>query len=216
MGRLLNPSGDKVPPEELYDACRVMAKYVDWKGELSWDFNALHEGLIDPEFDRLIDSYLSDVMVNSAAHKGWKIPETTLIYPWVARKFPYAKYIHWIRDPRDSITGPHNTDDLSRFGVAYPETQNERERRAISWFYQYEIMKATPRPKQRIVVRFEDFVMKQEETLCRLEDFLGISLGRIVVREESIGRYKQDSEQTYFDFFKEAMGAHGYDTIDGA
>ena len=38
MGRLLNPSGDKVPPEAMYDACRVMAEYVKWKGGLSWIF----------------------------------------------------------------------------------------------------------------------------------------------------------------------------------
>ncbi|MCY4605170.1 MAG: hypothetical protein OXE49_13140, partial [Gemmatimonadetes bacterium] len=37
MGNTLNRSGDKVPPHALYDACRVMAKYVKWKGGLEWD-----------------------------------------------------------------------------------------------------------------------------------------------------------------------------------
>ncbi|MBT5830257.1 MAG: hypothetical protein HOH77_08685, partial [Candidatus Latescibacteria bacterium] len=35
MGRTINTSGDKVPPGDLYDACRVMAKYVKWNGDLS-------------------------------------------------------------------------------------------------------------------------------------------------------------------------------------
>ena len=38
MGHTLNRSGDKVPPHALYAACRVMAKYVKWKGGLEWGF----------------------------------------------------------------------------------------------------------------------------------------------------------------------------------
>ena len=32
MGSQLNPSGDKIPPFAMYDACRVMAQYVKWEG----------------------------------------------------------------------------------------------------------------------------------------------------------------------------------------
>ena len=35
MGNALNRSGDKMPPQKLYDACRVMAQYVEWKGAWS-------------------------------------------------------------------------------------------------------------------------------------------------------------------------------------
>ena len=101
MGSCLNPSGDKIPPHALYDACRVMARYVTWKGGLSWDFDALFTMPIDAAFERLIDVYLSDILQNPASHKGWKIPETTLVYPWIVRLFPEIRFIHWIRDPRD-------------------------------------------------------------------------------------------------------------------
>ena len=210
MGRLLNRSGDKVPPEAMYEACRVMARRVNWLGELSWDFSESVDGQIDPEFDRLIDSYLEDVLADSSEQKGWKIPETTLVYPWIARRFPEAKYIHWIRDPRDSIIGPHNTDDLADFGIRYPATDDVRRRRAISWYYQYQIMKATPNPRNLITIRFEDFVERQEDTLERLEVFLGIPLARIVVRREPVGRWRADREQHYFDFFEAAMADQGY------
>ena len=60
MGHTLNRSGDKVPPHKLYDACRVMAKYVTWKGGMAWDFDALHSMDIDPEFEDLINAYLSE------------------------------------------------------------------------------------------------------------------------------------------------------------
>jgi hypothetical protein len=210
MGNTINPSGDKVPPQALYEACRAMGRYVEWRGGLEWGFEKLHTLEIDPEFTRLVNEYLADVLNRKAEHKGWKLPETTLIYPWIVRLFPEIKYIHWIRDPRDCIIGPHKTDDLADFGIEYPRTDDVRRRRAISWKYQYELMKATPRPENCLLVRFEDFVLKQEETLGRLEDFLGIPLARIVVRRDSIGRWQTDPGPHTFDFFQEAMEENGY------
>ena len=105
MGSKLNRSGDKLPPQAMYDACRVLAKYVKLNGDLSWDFEQLHKMEIDPEFKELINTYLADVLADKSTHRGWKIPETTLAYPWIIRMFPDIKYIHWIRDPRDCILG---------------------------------------------------------------------------------------------------------------
>ncbi len=161
MGDTLNKSGDLLPPEEMYEACRVMAKYVKHKGGLQWDFAKLHTMKIDSRFTKLIESYLSSVLSSPAIRKGWKIPETTLIFPWIVRMFPDAYYINWVRDPRDSILGEHLTDDLSDFGVAYDKTNDIRLRRAISWKYQVEIVRATPKPKRWLTVKFEDFVTKQ-------------------------------------------------------
>lgn len=70
MGQLLNSSGDKMPPQAVYDACKVVAKHVRWNGDLSWDFSDLLAGEIDPEWDRLIDSYLADVLQNGSPHRG--------------------------------------------------------------------------------------------------------------------------------------------------
>ena len=212
MGSCLNPSGDKIPPHALYDACRVMARYVTWKGGLSWDFDALFTMPIDAAFERLIHVYLSDILKNPASHKGWKIPETTLVYPWIVRLFPEIRFIHWIRDPRDCILGAHKTDDLRKFGVSYPPTLDVYKMRAISWFYQYQLMQATPKPKHVIHIRFEDFILKQEETLKRLEAFLGIPLGRIVVRPDAVARWKQETDTSRYDFefLHEAIVDNGY------
>ena len=199
-----------MPPQEMYDACKVIAKYVKWNGDLTWNFAHLSTCDIDPEWDRLIESYLKDVLKDKSKDKGWKIPETTLSYPWIIRKFPEAKYIHWIRDPRDSILSRHRTDDLADFDIRCPKAEDIRERRAISWYYQYKLMKDTPLPENVITVRFEDFVINQEETLQRLEEFLGIPLARIIVRTAPIGRWKTDTEKHDFDFFSEAMADQGY------
>lgn len=211
MGAELNKSGDLVPPQDMYDACRVLARHVKWLGELQWDFDALHSGTIDPDFERLINRYLTSVLESPAEHTGWKIPETTLVFPWVHRMFPDIKYVHWVRDPRDSILGAHRTDDLSDFGIDCPRTDNVRRRRAISWKYQDDLIRTTPRPRHWIKVRFEDFVLDPDRTLARLEEFLGIPLARIPVRPEAVGRWKTDNDVHDFDFFATAMEDHGYD-----
>ena len=43
------------------------------------------------------------------------------------------------------------------------EQDDSLMKRAISWKYQRDIVRATPAPKKRIEVRFEDFVLKNEE-----------------------------------------------------
>jgi hypothetical protein len=211
MGNMLNASGDLLPPQSMYEACRVIARYVEWQGGLEWDFSKLHTMDIPTEFTDLLDDYLKSVFSSKDTYRGWKIPETTLIFPWIVRLYPDIKYIYWVRNPRDCILGRHITDDLRTFGINYPETENDRMRRAISWKYQYDIMKATPRPANVIEVRFEDFVLTQEETLKRLEKFLGIPLARIIVRTDSIGRYETDNGVNYFDFFEPAMHEYGYE-----
>ncbi len=210
MGSMLNASGDLLPPQAMYEACRVIARYVKWEGGLNWDFSALHTVDIPTEFTDLLHEYLKSVLNSDSKYRGWKIPETTLIYPWLVRLYPDIRYIFWIRNPRDCILGHHLTDDISKFGIEYPRTDDLRLSRAISWKYQLDIVKATPRPAHWIEVRFEDFVLKQEETLKRLEDFLGIPLARIIVRRDSIERYKEDTGVNYFDFFEKSMREYGY------
>jgi len=211
MGAPLNKSWDLIPPTDMYEACRVLARHVVWRGGLEWDWSRLGEMEIPAEFTALIRSFLRSVLDSPADRAGWKIPETTLVYPWIQRMFPDMRYIFWVRNPRDCILGGHVTDDLGRFGVPYPPTEDERLRRAISWKYQYDLVRATPRPRHWIEVRFEDFVLDQERTLARVEEFLGLKLARIAVKPEAVARYKSDPGPSYFDFLAPAMQAHGYE-----
>lgn len=211
MGAECNESGDLIPPGEMYEACRVMSRHVRYLGGMKWDFSELFTAPIDLEFERLIRRYLHSVLAYEGSPKGWKIPETTLVYPWIVRMFPDIRYIFWVRDPRDSILGRHVTDDLATFRVPYERTDDEQRRRAISWKYQAELFRATPPPKHMVKVRFEDFVLDQETTLQRLEQYLGFPLARIAVRPESVGRWRNQPEERYnFDFLKEEIARFGY------
>ena len=250
MGEPLNKSGDLIPPEQMYEACRVLARHVLWRGGLEWDWSALQGMDIPAEFIDLIHGYLASVLNHPAGHRGWKIPETTLVFPWIARLFPGIKYIYWIRNPRDCIIGRHKTDDLRDFGIEYPDpqallpagsgeqpptdppadaasadepsstvdeqllVQEVRLRRAISWKYQYDLVKATPKPEHWLEVRFEDFVLRQEETLARLEAYLGFKLARVPVQVETVGRWRQDEGVNYYDFLALAMAEYGYETFE--
>jgi hypothetical protein len=211
MGEPLNGSGDLLPPQDMYEACRVLAPFVQWQGGLEWDWSALHTMEIPAAFTQLIQRYLTTVLSSPNENKGWKIPETTLVFPWITRMFPEIKYIYWIRNPRDCILGRHLTDDLNDFGIPYPATPDERLRRAISWKYQYDLVQQMTRPKYWLEVRFEDFILDQAATLARLEQFLGIPLAKIEVRPETVNRWKEDEGPNYYDFFEPAMRKYGYE-----
>ena len=211
MGGQLNVSGDLIPPGDMYEACRVFGSYVKYLGNMEWDFSKVISMEPVPEFKRLIESFLHTVLESDSENKGWKIPETTLCFPWIAKMFPEIKYIHWVRDPRDCVLNSHVTDDMSRFGIEYDKTDNVILRRAISWKYQRELVKATPKPKFNHYVRFEDMVFDQDKVLAELSEYLGIPLAKIEMRPDSVGRWKTTNEICMFDFFKEDMLECGYE-----
>ena len=211
MGESLNVSGDLVPAKALYTASRIIATHVRWLGGVEWDWSDLHSMPIPEDFTAAVHEYLAGTLASTAELRGWKLPETTLCFPWIRRMFPDIRYIYWIRNPRDCILGGHLTDDLRKWGVEYPSTENHRLRRAYSWIYQHNLVKSVPRPDHWIEVRFEDFVLDQERTLKRIEDYLGIPLARIPVRLDAVGRHAHRSEQSYFEFFEPAMREYGYE-----
>ena len=177
MGRC-NDSGDLVPGNAMYAACHLFARQRDFKG-----------------FVALIELYLETILDSEAEHKGFKIPEASLVYPWLVRMYPDAYYIHWVRDPRDCILAWHQTDNLSDFGLDFPEYENVQLRRVVSWQYQYNLVMDTRKPKHFIRVSFEDFVLQQDRELERLREFLGFELEKIPVHTEPVGRWRRNEPE---------------------
>lgn len=210
MGKRVNDSGDLVPAKDMYRACSIISRAIPWQGGLEWDFGPVQKMPIPEKFTRLVMRYLKSVLASPAQCRGWKIPETTLCYPWITRLFPDIHYIFWVRDPRDCIIGSHMTDDLSQFGIECPQTEDPYLRRAISWKFQNDVVEATPLPRHWIKVRLEDFVRHQDRELARLEEYLGFKLARIPVNHDVVGRYKRPPELVLPEFLEPAMLAHGY------
>ena len=211
MGTTQNLSGDLLPPEPLYEACCVFSRRIKYQSNFQWDFSGVLEGEIDPEFRRLVETYLKDIIASPAVRKGWKLPETTLIFPWIARMYPDAYYIHWVRDPRDCILSEHLTDRLSRFGIPCDDPSEVQLARAISWKYQADLIRATPRPRHFLSLRFEDFVLDQDSTLEKLTQFLGVPMVKIAIKPDAVGRWKNQPPVVNLEFLKEEMARLGYD-----
>ncbi len=203
-------SADLVPADDMYAACRIIARYIPWRGGLSWDFGPVQTMPIPAEFRHLVESYLTSVLADPGPRTGWKLPETTLCYPWISRLFPDIRYIFWVRNPRDCIVNGHVTDDLRDFGIEYPRTDDPYLRRAISWKYQDDLVAATPRPRHWITMRMEDFVEHQDREVSRLENYLGFALERIAVHGDSVDRHKRVPGVPFPDFLEPAMRKYGY------
>ena len=213
MGEVLNVSGDLIPPDPMYQACVHFGRHVKYKSDLEWDFSGVLSREPTEDFVTNLNRYLNTVLRHKKEKRGWKIPETSLVYPWVVRMFPEAKYIYWVRDPRDNILAGHGTDLLSNYAVPC-EPLKGLITRAASWKYQWDLFKAVPEPKNLIKVRFEDFVLKQEETLKRLEEFLGFPLARIVVNPAKVERWRTTQEKCHFEIFRNMIEEFGYPPLE--
>lgn len=216
MGANLNVSDDLVPPDLFYEACRIFSTHVRYNGNDTWDFS--HCGApSDSIFLALLRTYLSSVIDNTlyrhSPYQGWKLPETTLVYPWITQLFPRAKYIYWVRNPHDSTLSHHVTDFLASFNVPCNSTDDIYYNRAISWKYQFDIVKYTPRPPNFIRIRFEDFLYDQGRILEMLEEFLGFPLARVPVNRSRAGVAKTHPERdkVHFPFLLPAMRELGYE-----
>ena len=117
MGSLLNNSCDFVPAHNLYRSCHIFSKYVNYSGNYKWDFSGALKQEVPNSFRKLVQEYLKPILESKNEYRGWKLTETTLIYPWIYDLFPDAFYIFWSRHPFDSILGSHLTDDLNDFSV---------------------------------------------------------------------------------------------------
>jgi len=190
IGRVINASLDKSPFYKIYEAARLVGEHVDYLGNYQWDFSKLHTMSMPAQFKALIDGYLKDIVREpKRSLKGWKLPETILIYPLLVRYMPDIHYLFWHRNPYDVILRHHNTQHLEKYNIEMPAlnglTQREKdlEKRAISWLYQWEIVQQTPQPKHFLSVSYDDFIKNPEQEIERIEGFLDRPLGRIVVRQ---------------------------------
>jgi hypothetical protein len=209
MGDKLNKSYDyahRYYRHFLYKAARMAGANVIYKGNYEWDLTGLIENPIPKRMICYLMIYLRDIIVAPYKIKGWKIPETTLLYPWLTRLMPEAKYIFWARHPLDSILGPHITDRLKNWDIEVDEIDDAMKERAVSWKYQWDIVNKSPKPQNFLEIRFEDFLSDQREVLQRMEEFVGMSLKGIPVDKSRMHIFKQHnlSGETY-PFLKEVL-----------
>lgn len=209
IGDKLNKSYDyahRYYRQFLYKAAKLAGRNVIYKGNYEWDFTRLVENPISQRMIYYLILYLRDIIIAPYKIKGWKIPETTLLYPWLKRIMPDAKYIFWARHPLDSILAPHITDRLRNWDVEVDETDDTMKERAVSWKYQWDIVNKTPEPQDFLKIKFEDFLSDQRAVLQRMEEFVGISLKDIPVDKSRMNIFKQHNlSADNYPFLKGAL-----------
>jgi hypothetical protein len=211
MGNIVNSAGDKLWPEPLYTACWAIARHVKQTAETEWDFSDVFATPPSPGFQYKVREYLHDLTDLASPDVGWKLPETTLCAPWITQMFPQAYYIFIVRSPLDSVCTPHLTDDLDLFGVPAPATDHAHVKRAVSWKYQYNLIRQMPKPDNWLTVRYEDLVQKHERTMRRVERFLDRPVARAVTRTDAVGRWRRDGvDPAPLAFVREPMADAGY------
>jgi hypothetical protein len=214
MGHPQNGAGDLVPAELLYDAALIFGKQIDYKGGLDWDFSRVKSSRPSEDFEAYVYAYIDSVLRNRQFLKGWKLPENSLILPWLIKMFPRAYYIYWIRDPRDVILDLHITDNIRKWNVPAPMPQSLYNMRAISWYYQYELAHSIIKPKRWLEVRFEDFVLHQEREVERIGDFLHMKMVQIPVQKDKVGAWRRAEDvMLHNEFLQEPLEAYYKDMI---
>jgi len=212
MGDTINRTGEMVPPDPIWECCRLIGPHIQRIDETNWDFSRVFDVEIPTAFKRHLENYLAPLRGEDPS--GWKLPEMILIFPWLLRLHPEVRYIYLVRNPRDCILGEHFTDWMEHLGVDFPPIPGDMlMQRALSWKYQYDIVQKSlfrQRPEHWLEIRYEDFVLDHERTMQRLETFLGMRLARIVVHTDSIDLWKSSPENTDFHFLQEAMQKYGY------
>ncbi len=198
----------------MYCAAKLFGEKVRMAVDYEWDFNV---GGPSSMFARLVEMYLS-CLQGEPELRYFKLPETTLCYPWIVKMHPDARFIHWIRDPRDC--GSHLTDDFQRWRMLVPDrlirpwldqgVEATRIRSAISCKYQWDVVENSPRPNNFLRVRYEDFCTDQKGELQRLEEYLGRPLKPVGTHTQSIGRWKKDERHFEFPFWSDMLERGGY------
>jgi hypothetical protein len=208
----VNYARDMVPPTHMHEAADIYSRLVEYLGDCEWDFSRANSSEPPPEYRDAVDRYLAQIR-DVPEPKYFKLPETVLSYPWIKQLHPDSPFIHWVRDPRDAEV--HNSDRRSmweQWGIDR-DALGERLVAAMSWKYQYDIVKSVPPPDRYIRVRYEDFCLDHEGEVERLSEFLGIGLEPLTdVRRDAVYKWKRMNDHETFDFLEPAITELGYGT----
>jgi sulfotransferase family protein len=209
----VNYARDMVPPTHMHAAADIYTRLVGYRGDCEWDFSRANAAEIPTDYQQSVDQYLEQIQ-DVSEPKYFKLPETILSYPWIKQMFPDATYIHWVRDPRDAEV--HNSDRREMWDEWGIDRQalSEQLVAAMSWKYQYDIVKSVPPPQRFIRVRYEDFCLDHRRQVERLSEFVELRLEPLAdVRPDAVYKWTRQEGHETFDFLEPAIAELGYDEL---
>jgi len=213
IGEPLNIANDLLPVDDIYAACRIFGKYVDYLGNFEWDFERAYNAEIPQEFIDLLTRYLNPLIASNAEMVGWKIPNNTLIYPWLVRLLPNATFVLWHRHPEGSTKKMTGVDRLEKWNIPCKKFlfhDYNTKIKVASWKYHYEIMTKTPKPTNVIDLKFEDYILNQADSKMALEKLIGIPLKSMELNKAKADNSGSKLKKRY-KFIRAAMDDLGYE-----
>ncbi len=213
FGEPLNVASDLIPPELLYDSCRIFGPFVKYLGNYEWDFSQTLEMEIPDEFIKKLEGYLVSIIEVNQEKVGWKIPQSNMIYPWLVRLLPKATFIHWTRHPEGATSAMMGIDRLEKWNIACKKFllhEYNYKVRAASWKYHVDIVHKTPKPERYLEMRFEDYINDQDNQKKIVEELVGIELKELDLNKKKAWMPKKDWRKKYA-FLKTPMDALNYE-----
>ena len=213
IGEPLNKAHDLLPVDDIYAACRIFGKYVTYKGKHEWDFENAHTAEIPQRFIDLLSNYLKPLIESKEETVGWKIPNNTLIYPWLVRLLPEATFVLWSRHPEGATKKMTGVDRLEKWNIPCKKFlfhDFNTKIKVVSWKYHYDIVAQTPKPKNYIELRYEDYVLNQATSKTALEEVVGKPLKMVELHKIKADTSGSKLKKRY-RFLRSAMDDLGYD-----
>jgi hypothetical protein len=209
----VNYARDLVPPQGMYRAAERYCEEVAYEGDYEWDFSKANASAVPDDFRNSVNSYLERVL-KLPEPRYFKLPEANLCYPWLTSMFADAAFIHWVRDPRDAYL--HRSDQMemwNHWGIDR-DALGEQLVAAMSWKYQYDIVKSVPAPERFIRIRYEDFCLEQAREVERLSRFLEMELEPLAdTRSDAVYKWTRKPDHETFSFLEPAIEELGYDKL---
>jgi hypothetical protein len=206
----VNYARDMVPPTHMHEAADIYSWQVEYLGDCEWDFSRANGSEPPAEYRVAVERYLAQIR-DVPEPKYFKLPETVLSYPWIKQLHPDAPFIHWVRDPRDAEV--HNSDwrqMWADWGIDR-DALGERRIAAMSWKYQYDIVKSVPAPERFIRIRYEDFCLDHEREVRKLSEYLDVELAPLSdVRRDAVYKWQRIDDHETFPFLEPAIAELGY------
>lgn len=194
----VNSSFDMIPANFMYKAAQIYSNSTTSLSKYEWKFNTDEP---TNEFKQLVENYLKPILdIENKTY--FKLPETTLCYPWITQMFPNAHFIHWIRDPRDFCI--HGTDRFNVWKIK-SEKYDPRKTSAVNCKYQWDIVENTPKPINFIRIKYEDFCLNQTQEIKKLNLFLNDNLKSTETKTTSVQKWKKDPNHIDFPFLKDMI-----------
>lgn len=226
LGRNHNIAFDCLDFKPLYDLWipKLLSTLYSEQGKVSTppSFNADFKGCLYTFLEQATEADLNSVW-------GWKGPRSMYLLPFIHHLLPKLRFLHIVRDGRDMALS-RNQNQLTLYGASSLGLESHNEPHSLQSIALWEKVNMivsqyaiSNMPDSYLCIKYEDLVFDQDETLCRISNFIDIDENyllnnkNIIMPSPSIGRWRRQNDQERERIINKGLQGltyFGYDKID--